>query len=279
MAKLTSHYFNVTSEDGEHMAFTSEVSVSTGGIFYVHYPAELEITVQAVLGKVHGWTLDIEWERSIGNDRLKKWKSIGAQKLKINYRVAGPVLDDLIELVKFCVEQHLECQRVEETMIMYTCHHKYSIAYHPDTNEYRPTVADYESGFKWHGSLNATNRSFHYAVGLAAFVVLRTKFIRPAGTRVAYKLLYGDDLTTEPMQRLNSFVGVDFEDPTKRDYNVARPEYHSVPYSDEAAEFFYGAMVAIASLADRLQSFFADHERVQAAIVGKTALPALEGRS
>jgi len=193
-------------------------------------------------------------------------------------------LDDISRIVHEYGRSTLEVETTIEQLIFYKV--KLDIAY--CTNPHLPGevfpnggIATQATGgdqdYQWHGSSKAgTMSSNGHSVGVSAVVVDKIihrmsggrSHVEHAKTKFPYK-------STTFGASLNEFnAGVfpsgDYWSPT--DPNVPRHppgksymgEYlisdtlQFVPYTEEAAEFFYGMMMNLATLAERLRLFFGD---------------------
>lgn len=61
-------------------------------------------------------------------------------------------------------------------------------------------------------------------------------------------------------KKLNAFVGMSHDE---------KGNYEEMPYTEEAAEFFYQFLVGLCTLAEKTEVFFADRDRLNRAIENK----------
>ena len=120
-----------------------------------------------------------------------------------------------------------------------------------------------EKGGGWNdcgANIHAGNAPKYFSIGLTARVLDKITYRRPNSERVEFKRPeWGHSHLSFPTwgAKLNGFV-VGLPDKPER--------LESMPYTEEAAKFFYDAMIGIASMGIRLHEFFADEARVQRAI-------------
>lgn len=252
MAKLQSIPFKFESQAGEVLEFTSNVSVNSQGLFSINVPAELKESLES----------------------LSKSLGLGVQRARKNLYVSGRDLSDCKQLIENAAEDYLKCEIKRECIILY----KYinDTTYYKDfaTGEIFPngTYVDDYQGNKgaWKGSLDATHRSGFYSVGLSAMIVDKISYIRASGTRIEYDR--PDDVHTfSPetyKEKLASFCGLWHYEPA---------EMSEIPYTEEAAKFFFETMMGLCKLADRLEMFFEDDKNVTRAIKSQAKLLAWEG--
>lgn len=100
----------------------------------------------------------------------------------------------------------------------------------------------------------------YYYVGFVARVYDRITRVKGAHKEFKLELPDPQEFSYEnPAYRLNAFKDVDIEESELHRFTV-------MPYSDEAATFFYDVMLSICKLSDRLDGFFGNHENVMKAI-------------
>lgn len=254
MAKLKPIDFKFSAAAGEPLGFRSDVTVSdSNGEFALTIPDALEEVANQVLrshGKVYGVTVS---------------------RPRTNLRVEGAVLDSCKRFIEHVAKDFLRCDVTEELVIVYGVDNKVAYVKDDAGQFYADGYAcreQYGAGSaRWHGTLNATALSSHYQVGMAAKVFKKVTYSRSSGQSVKYERVSGDD--TQPwLSRLNSFVGLSLTSSNPR----ALDSMSQMPYTEEAARFFYNNMIAMCQLADRIDAFFGDRAVLQKAIEGQAPL-------
>lgn len=121
----------------------------------------------------------------------------------------------------------------------------------------------------WHGTTqhdrNPWSGDCTFSVGLMARAYVKVTAHRKSGDQIAWERA-GENCHSEPdnyLDKLNSFIG-------------GAPlhhcdDFHEIPYTEEAAKFFYEAMLSICKLSDRIESFFGNPENVQKAIESRSS--------
>lgn len=254
MAKLKPIDFKFAAVAGEPLVFRSEVTVSdTNGEFALTIPDVLEEVSNQVLqshGKVYGVTVS---------------------RPRTNLRVEGAVLDSCKRFIEHVAKDFLRCDVTEELVIVYGVNNKVAYVKDDAGQLYENGYAchrQYDKGTaRWHGKLSATTGTSHYQVGMAARVFKKLTYSRSSGQSVKYERVDGDD--TQPwLSRLNGFVGLTLSSADPR----ALDSMSQMPYTEDAARFFYNNMMAMCQLADRIDAFFGDRAELQKAIEGQAPL-------
>lgn len=254
MAKLPPIQFHHSNETGEKMEFRANVTIDKDGTFNVSIPDELQPIARALQAAKHHVGLS-----KPGN--ANQW------------RVSGKRLDDCRSFINKAMVDYLKCEVATERVICYghslrvTSAKEESGRYHPNGYIAQRAVGKVgggnDVGYQWIGELNATEHAKLYSVGLGAKVFDKVTYRRASGEKVEYKRAHFDhEISDSPGTLLNSFIGLDLV-----------PEYsQQMPYSDEAAQFFYDAMLAMCKLADQVGTFLGNKEKLMRAIEHRVGL-------
>jgi hypothetical protein len=230
-----------------------EVLVTTDGVFSIKPPEDLVPIIEDLLkntGAGYPMTMALNFKHG----------------LKIQCRDLGHGK----KLLEDAARAQMATEIKSELVICYTSSH--DVAYwKKGDGEIVPNGGYDREGYnnhtgKWCGTNNATTRTETFSVGLAARVYEKKTLTRSTGTEVIYKLTYGggDHFATETwLQKLNSFVGLTMPDVK---------EMQQMPYTEEAAEFFYKALMHMCMLSDRIENFFGSPEMIQRAIESRSGL-------
>ena len=248
MPRMPSQKFRFDSKAGEPMEFTSEIDVTALGLFRAVLPSELLEIVPVVL-------------------RQEPFLSCRIEEGKVNTRLTAPTLDLLIKAIGEAGKEWSSCEESVETVILYS--HDLRVGYHQaedgtiHPNGYLPKGIE----GKWRGKLNSSERDTHFRIGFAATVREKVTYRRAGSTSVQYRRPArqdGDHRYPESYHdKLLAFAGLRIE-PDKM---------QEMPYTEEAARFFYEIMIGLCAMAERIEGFFGDKENVMAAIAqGRSVL-------
>lgn len=245
MAKLKPIDFSFKSKTGEELTFRADVSVSdTTGAFSLTIPDSLEQTARRVAAS-HPFPVALDRPRQ-------------------NLRVTGPTLDGCKQFIAHCATDFLACEVTEELVIVYDTNFKVAYVKDDEGNFFENGYACKEKydtqAAVWHGALHATNQATHFQVGLVAKVMKKTTYTRPSG--VAHRYERSDAPKDSWMARLNGFSGLYLKFDSKEEL----PGYKQIPYTEDAAKFFYFSMLSMCQLADRINQCFGDEASLKLAI-------------
>jgi len=244
MAQLTSQNYRGASKTGEKIEFASKQSVTIDGEFRCTFDKRIEESVQ----------------ECVANER-----TFVTTNRKGNPIVAGTVLKECQLAIKNGLNDYLECDVTYELVILYA--YKIDIAYCKTTSgEFfaNGTDAEEHGGADWHwnGTLHATKRAPHYSVGLVAEVAKKVTYTRASKVTHEYK---GPDFENFAVntygERLDSFVGFG-----TGFWGHDDPDYEEMPYTEEAAKFFYDMLIGMCKFADKIDDFFKEPDNVIKAI-------------
>lgn len=247
MAKLKPIAFRHKSQSGEQMSFSSEVTVDQDGTFNLTVPDELSETLGA-----------------ISRDGRQNFHLTRPAK---NLRVSAMSLAGASAAIEAAMRDHLACEVTRERVILYGTAMR--IAYVVDDdgtivpNGYFVKRRDPQAGTRWHGTLNANSRASHFTIGLTAHARDKVTYRRPKSVRVEYERI--PDGEAHGAKLLNAFTSLDSA-------VRAGGDIKEMPYSEEAAAFFHDAMIAMCTLAHRIEGFFADPVELAKAIEAKAPM-------
>ena len=246
MAKIKDITFKRESLTGERIEFLSAVSVDGQGEFSLIIPNYLEESAQAMI--------------NAGNHHVELTRP------RQNLRVSGSNLQQCIKFIDAVITDYLKCDTTRELVILYT--RRIDLSYvkaldgsiHPNGQG----VVKYQ----WCGDEMANRRPFDkkyddFAIGIAAEVKQKITYTRASGVKIVYEDAERPNFADELwLDKLNSFVGV----------RVDTQHATEMPYTEEAAKFFYEVMLSMCKLADRIDSFFGSPEAIQKAITNQIPL-------
>lgn len=251
MASLKSIPFKAKNDAGEEMAFAGACSVDSDGIFAITIPDELAETARALLNR----------------DRVR-CHSLRVNKPRTNTRVESTSLAAAESFVREAMRSHLAVSVTRERVICYSHRTRYTAWQNSDgvmvPNGY---FGDYhqEPHGRWRGPLNATENDDSFSIGFVARVFDRVTSTRDSHTKTAFlPPAMAANESNPHLDRLQGFIGI-----TKFKPNAHTP---CMPYSDEAADFFYTMMLSMCQLSCRLEDFLGDREALQLAIARRQPL-------
>jgi len=181
-------------------------------------------------------------------------------------RLVCPTYEGLEETLKEAIDEMLAVEVMTERVIVYERQADVSVWQDTDGSIHANGYLGNDRGEKGGGwndcgaNIHAGNAPKYFSIGLTARVLDKITYRRPNSERVEFKRPeWGHSHLSFPTwgAKLNGFV-VGLPDKPER--------LESMPYTEEAAKFFYDAMIGIASMGIRLHEFFADEARVQRAI-------------
>ena len=258
MAKLPSIKQYFKADNGEDLSFDNEVTVDNSGMFHLTIPPELK-QVGCQLAKTDGHV------RRFGRDNLSIGYRSGSEKLW----VSGKKLDDCCAFIADIAGEYLRCDVTTERVIVYGSEIGLSAwkdedgAHHP--NGYCPSGGR-RSGQWIKGELDAMHTAPMYRVGLVAYVADKVVYTRASGVKTVWNKVNVHSLPADSwLKQLNSFIGIVPDAP-------GQSGIHEMPYSEQAAMFFYNAMLGLCALADKIYLFLSDKDRLGAAIEGSIPL-------
>lgn len=247
MAKLKMLHFKFESKAGEILEFQSEVTVDSQGVFSLVIPDHLEENSRDIISGLRGGCLGTKTPVSLSRPRT-------------HLRVTGRDLADLERFIGLAAKDFLECEVEEEMVIRFGTLNQVSYWKTPDGNIFpNGYVADSqvnpgEGKGKWHGMLHFAKTAEYFQIGIFARVCRKITYTRESGTKTVYERVNGEEGSY--LWKLNSFVGL----------STPRAELKEMPYSEESARFFYDTMVGMCHLADRIDGFFGNTEKLNALI-------------
>lgn len=252
MAKLAPLKIEETSSTGETKTFSIPLTVGASGIFRAVVPMELEGTVTN-LKPAHRQGVAID--RSPKNDMI----------------LAGSRLEEVRKTLEIALHELMVAEIKTERVIIYDFQSA-MLYYRGIDGEIHPNAlydtARVENSIggpasRWGGGLNTgfDRQVDTYTIGIYARVMDKVSHIRPSGTKVTYASINGAE--EEYHEKLNAFTR--FTVPSER-----RGKLREIPYTEEAAKFFYETIVGLCKVADRLEKFFASPDQVILAIADKT---------
>lgn len=235
---------------GSKFSFRTEISVNREGWFTFTIPEELEETAKA---------------------NARKMKDVSVGKMRVNNYIMTRTKSEGIEFLRIAAQDYVNCEVTRETVILYTT--RANVTYWKKADGTIVPNGAYDREYqknkgKWHGKAStelAMDIDHTYSVGLRAHVYVKVTAHRKSGDQIAWERA-GENCHTEPdnyLDKLNSFIG------GMPDYG--REEFSEIPYTEEAAKFFYEAMLSICKLSDRIESFFGNPENVQKAIESRSS--------
>ena len=273
MADLPQQKFHHVADNGEERSFISKVTVTQDGLFHITIPADLVNCVEVNLP--NGCHID-QWRRTANRPSMLP-KNLMHRTTTITNRVSGTSFDDCKKAIKNGLRDWLKCETTEETVIRYG--YKYAATYwkmpdgtiyanggdcenDPQYDQDQPEHAPEVNG-KWFGNLHATKHSTGYMVSLYAAIAKKTTHTRGDVTEVEYSHPDFENFShTTYGERLNCFVGLCEEG----GWGQSDVDCEEMPYTEEAAKFFYEMLIGMCAFADKIEGFFAEPENVIKAI-------------
>jgi len=194
--------------------------------------------------------------------------SISQPRRNARWRIASETYAELVSLLAAAIDELLAEEVSTERVIVYGCEVNTALWRNADgtlhANGYiGADAAGSDGGGGWceHGpAFQGSRRGSCFDIGLRAFVFDRITYSHPNSERVVFEQPdWGHSHLEHPTwgAKLNGFVFQVPSDPGTLE---------SMPYTEEAAKFFYDTLIGLAGVGLRLRDFFADQTRVQQAI-------------
>lgn len=181
------------------------------------------------------------------------------------YKVAGKALDRITTFIRDCATEYMACEKVTERVIVYGHSSQVCVWVNKDKT-LAVNGCQAEKGGTWFkgSDLHGTSHAPFYTVGLAAAVYDKTTYRRKTGDTTTWKRC--SDTKNEVIDQLNSWVALSI--------NPNHDSYKQMPYTPEAATFFFNMMLNLCHLAVKMDEFFGSPERLALAISEKRLLTA-----
>jgi len=252
MPKFKDVEFVARNNAGAVDKFKVSVEISATGAFYAHIPSKL---IKAFPGS------KIDSGRRC---REGFFKTTGMSTFK-----------ELEDAIKKAHRAHMEPSVKKEPVIRYNIESHVSFAVDKEgrifPNAGFPGAEWPNKDFEEYGDHHSANRSEGgYSLTVGAKAALKVTTTWGDQSEVTYESYYGeggDHLGRDnPAELLNSWVSFDLPKDAKE-----------MPYSDEAALFFHGLMMAMAELNRRLQDFTKTPDRLALAITKHKSILMLPG--
>lgn len=252
MAKLKDVSFNVRSDSGQKLDFKCDMNVSTEGEFTLVLPEidGLDEVIRAIL---------LEDNKKPHEER--KHQGVHLTAARKYWHVKGDTMQAVSSLVHEGADQWLLQGETREMVILYKfdaeCHYAVDTAGGVFCNGYDAKdngKGKNEDDHKWGGSESkfSSDITQTYHVGFGAEVKLKITSTRGNSKRVVYEHpdFPGSHFDYDSYgKRLNGFISIHF---TESD----RDNIKEIPYTEEAARFFYDFMVGMCRLHLGLSKFF-----------------------
>ncbi|GIC77115.1 hypothetical protein [Moritella sp. F3] len=262
MPKINTYNFEIKNNAGDKIEFESDLFVDQNGMFAVVFPDEYVLHIRANL-----------------------LKGCRVTKPRKYMRVESKSLDDAIKSIDDGIKSLLETEESHELIIRYKyetqCHYAKHIEngklYSNCAQGMRDNGQHSDAGGRivnWvdNGADNRSGRPVEpYTITIQAQVLRKTTYKSRNHERVEYfhtSKPYNDEISCEEKPHLGEFGE------KLNGFNGTRLTLGSeeVSYSEDAAQFFHDAMMAICGLSDRLTGFFSEKSNVMDAIENKTNL-------
>lgn len=254
MPSMPQAKFHHKAKNGEKRSLVCKVYVDVEGEFHVTFDKDLLACAEASLRD---------------GTRVTFGKTL-------NPRITGRNLDHCKEVVSTALRQWLQCEVSEEHVIRYGFITKATYWKMPNGAIYangcdRKNDPDYDDRLEshdrkngtWYGNLNATSHNNGYMVSLFAKITKKTTYSRGDVAEVKYGMTDFDNFShTTYGERLDNFIGIH----ESSDWHSPKLVCEEMPYTEEAAKFFYDILIGMCTFADKIESFFEDKENVMLAI-------------
>jgi len=257
MPALPDQHVKAEAKDGTKLRAKCATYVDAEGQFTVAIPEELEPLALELLSG-----------RSTKSFAFEELRNVAITESHRKFRATGRDLKGIVRALNKLAEIHLTVEEKTERFIVYRASLKASFWLRPDGT--MTGNGGGERGGSWwnpktrQAAIHAAETASAVSVGFVAKAFDCTTYTRPSGDTTRWKEVGLND-EDESAARLNKFT-------TIRIANPAAEIYDRMAYTPEAADYFYQLMLAICSMANSLDEFTADKERLTAAITSGTQL-------
>jgi hypothetical protein len=251
MASLGTQWLTVNPKNGigEPYSYKADVTVDKEGIFSVSIPEELVDTAEQMVKK-------------------QEVRHFSLHKLKVRHVITGREKGKCLAFIRDIIQDFQHCEVTSEIVIAYRTSSGLTY-WKKGSGEIVPNGSYDHKGYEdgsgsFQGSNNATKTTNTFSVGIAARVYEKLTAHTPSGDKVTYKVTYGAGTHHDRdtwLQKLNSFNGINTVH--------SNSDTKEMPYTEEAARFFYESMIGLCKLSDRIEMFFSSPGNVQQAIEAK----------
>lgn len=253
MPKLPNQWIRYEAEDGEDFCYDAAVTVDSEGLFRVSVDDRLADTAR----KLH----------QLEQEATPRWRLVHTHG---KWRVEAKALQLAKAGAEAICKAHLECESFTQRVIVYRTDLR--VAFVVDKEGHlHPNGGDSFGGrhSSWwipkstRREIHANNPTEQFAIGLYARVFDKTTYKRVTGETHKWEEV---DME-EPEGKLNAFPSLRAEPGSK--------DMQEMPYTPEAADYFYDLLLAVCRMGKNLDDFFADRERLTKAIEERKPLKLL----
>lgn len=246
MAKISEEKQWLRSNDGRELEFKKELHVDKDGIFKISLPYELYESLPETANK------------NKSEQRLKNGTK---------YFVMAKTLNECEQLYKDALSYWRLCESSEEFFIMYHTESKYCF-YEKDGE--KSLFGDWDDII---GERPTSSYHRNMMLKLSVAICKEVTYTTSSTKKVSVERIEDKDL-----EKLSEYANKLY----KSYPLVERGEthFHSVwkklPLNEENAKFFYGALISIGVLADKITNLFGDSEKLQKSIDSNSGVKLLE---
>jgi hypothetical protein len=267
MPVIAPHYFNIRLSDvsDDTYSYKATVSVTSKGEFAIHIPEDLIPACKELAESEPRVSVE---ERKKGTAVYSHDKTLAVDLISRAIRIFAKA--DITTEIVICYEHDSEGKYVVGP------HGEIATdGYDADENYGRSHSSNerLKDGWRWSEKEHHAfgNRSV-FKFGIGAQVYKKTTMKRTTGTTIKYEIYWGESAShfdrKTYCQRLNSF-DVSFG---LSSGNNQYSTHNEIPYTEDAAKFFFDAMVALCSISERVKNFFGDTKTLQKAIESRASL-------
>lgn len=247
--KLGFEKFNHYSQDGQHFSYECEIGVQRDGLFYFSILPEFNDVFKAVK--------ETKAEYSQINSTINHRKGISI--------ITCPVKETGIHFMKNLIKKYYKCEATEEYVIRYlfinkTLSVKDNFGRHYGSSSLIPKeITEWERAGDF--DISAGSQSDFYYVGLNAGLYRKQTFKRGDKTTTKYILV-----TVSCRDQIEENGEIVFKDTyaTKLASFTCLSTYvhkyegqwKEIPYSENAAKFFYELLISICQMGEKIIDFF-----------------------
>jgi hypothetical protein len=268
MPNLPDQLIHVKAADGTIFEYKAPCNVAADGEFSIVIDERLDEIARNMLRE----------NRAGEDESFRSWKNdvhLGHSYGK--HRVYAKALSNAMAFLRACAKDFIEGEQSTERVILYNAELQVSF-WRAGAGIYPNGAGPGISNGQWWtpktkaghiASRNDAKPTFSIGIGAAVFDKVTTT--RSTGKTIRFELVRDPenrhDQQTDAALKLNSFSGLDLDPESTTNMEM--------PYTPQAAEFFYSILIALCKMGESLDAFLADKDRLQKAIesTGAKALP------
>lgn len=268
MPKLPTENIHVRTEADGGIKVPCRAHVTTEGMFFMEIPDPYFPTFQSFANSLPGGVYqETEDHKKVDFNGIRLYSMI-PERLAFKQGAASTDYQQLIAFFKLAVAFHYKAIKVEEKVLIYQYDSGFKYWKNPDGKLFangNAKGADTERG-EWAGNdrVHATHRE-KTGLTLRCYCLNKTTHTRGKSVVTEFERYY-DEQGKETFGGLINFLSPGECPRAEKFDNGELRGWTMMPYTEQAAEFFYKTLHGLCRIDDSLRTFFGSEERVVQAI-------------